>query len=58
MVIINTIFSLLKIFSFDGLGFGLAFTASFLSGARWTFSQKVLQVFVNNFLNVNNLPNR
>ena len=29
--------------SFDGLGFGLAFTASFLSGARWTFSQKVLQ---------------
>ena len=31
------------LFSFDGLGFGLAFTASFLSGARWTFSQKVLQ---------------
>jgi len=30
-------------FSFDGVGFGLAFTASFLSGARWTFSQKVLQ---------------
>jgi solute carrier family 35 protein C2 len=25
------------------MGFGLAFTASFLSGARWTFSQKVLQ---------------
>ena len=33
-------------FSFDGLGFGLAFTASFLSGARWTFSQKVLQVLL------------
>lgn len=32
-----------RVTSFDGMGFGLAFTASFLSGARWTFSQKILQ---------------